>query len=99
MFGSKRREKFPNIDWYCDNCNDHLNNQPGFYDDCTVWSCVACGHTNFITEDEIIWDEDFDNNSFSERLSVDDAALIWLSYGKDEDYMFGYSAQELEDTL
>ena len=32
-------------------------------------------------------------------LSVYDAALIWASNGKDEDYMFGYSEDELEDAL
>lgn len=34
-----------------------------------------------------------------ERISVGDAALIWASNGKDEDYMFGYSEEELEDAL
>ena len=35
----------------------------------------------------------------SESLSVYDAALIWASNGKDEDYMFGYSKSELESAL
>lgn len=30
------------------------------------------------------------------RISVHEAADIWLSTGKDEDQMFGYSAEELE---
>lgn len=30
------------------------------------------------------------------RISVYEAADIWLSSGKDEDQMFGYSADELE---
>ncbi len=34
-----------------------------------------------------------------ESLSVYDAALIWASNGKDEDYSFGYSEEELEDVL
>ena len=42
---------------------------------------------------EAEYDED------SEKLSVYDAALIWLSNGKDEDYTFGYSEDELEDAL
>ena len=33
----------------------------------------------------------------SEALSVGDAADIWRSKGMDEDYMFGYSAEELRD--
>lgn len=35
----------------------------------------------------------------SSSLSVYDAALIWASHGKDEDYMFGYSESELESAL
>ena len=34
-----------------------------------------------------------------ESLSVYDAALIWASNGKDEDYTFGYSEDDLEDAL
>lgn len=34
-----------------------------------------------------------------ETLSVWDAADIWASNGKDEDYTFGYSEEELEDAL
>lgn len=34
-----------------------------------------------------------------ECLDVYNAALIWLSNGKDEDYTFGYSEEELEDAL
>ncbi len=34
-----------------------------------------------------------------EKLDVYDAALIWASNGKDEDYMFGYTEEELEDAL
>lgn len=39
------------------------------------------------------------NNDCDNVLSVYDAALIWASHGKDEDYMFGYSEEELEDAL
>lgn len=41
-------------------------------------------------------DEEVDD---SERLSVYDAALIWIFNGKDEDYTFGYTEEELEDAL
>lgn len=34
-----------------------------------------------------------------ERLSVYDAAEIWRDSGKDEDNMFGYTEEELEDAL
>lgn len=39
-------------------------------------------------------DEDTDEE---ESLSVYEAADIWFSNGKDEDYMFGYTAEELEE--
>ena len=35
----------------------------------------------------------------SEDLSVYEAALIWSSNGRDEDYMFGYTEEELEEAL
>ncbi len=54
--------------------------------------CPVCG--------ELYHDDDFDDaGDDSERLSVYDAADIWLSNGKDEDYTFGYSVSELERAL
>ena len=44
-------------------------------------------------------DDDEDDYESDESLSVYDAALIWQSNGKDEDYTFGYSEDELEDAL
>lgn len=81
---------FDDYDWYCDECDAYLNDQDGFYAGCGTWICKECGHLNYIDEDNIIEDE---------SLSVYDAALIWASNGKDEDYMFGYSEEELEDAL
>lgn len=49
-------------------------------------------HTAAITVSE--YDEDD-----GEGLSVYDAAEIWASSGKDEDYMFGYSEDDLESAL
>ena len=46
--------------------------------------------------------EPYDDDQFDEEgevLSVYEAALIWMSNGKDEDYTFGYSEDELEDAL
>lgn len=40
-----------------------------------------------------------EDDSDDEPLSVYDAALIWMSNGKDEDYMFGYTEEELEAAL
>lgn len=41
-------------------------------------------------KNEVVVDDDFEEDDSSERLSVWDAADIWASNGKDEDYMFGY---------
>lgn len=42
---------------------------------------------------------DYDEVDNEEMLSVYDAALIWASNGKDEDYTFGYTEEELEAAL
>lgn len=42
---------------------------------------------------------DDNDDDYGEALSVDEAADIWASHGKDEDYMFGFSEEELEDAL
>lgn len=49
-------------------------------------------------KDETVFDDDFEEDD-SESLSVWDAAEIWASNGKDEDYMFGYTEEELEAAL
>ncbi len=73
--------------------------------------CPDCGHRmNRVLDIFGNWDGEtyecrFCDSSYSydddedERLSVFDAAAIWASNGKDEDYMFGYSEEELEDAL
>lgn len=43
--------------------------------------------------------EYFEESDESEAISVWDAAEIWASNGKDEDYTFGYSEEELENAL
>lgn len=45
---------FPNVDWYCDQCDEYLNDQPGFYDDGGSWTCTECGQSNSISSDAII---------------------------------------------
>ena len=84
-------------DWYCDECDASLNDQPGFTTQYGEWKCTKCGCVNYIDQYAVIDSEEDDEDS--ESLSVYDAAEIWLSNGKDEDYMFGYSEEELEDAL
>lgn len=60
--------------------------------------CAECALNVDLTkgQDE---EDDEDDEDDSERLSVYEAAEIWASHGKDEDYTFGYSEDELEDAL
>ncbi len=46
-------------------------------------------------EDEFMNSDDDDDEDDTERLSVSDAADIWLSNGCDEEYTFGYSEKQL----
>ena len=50
-------------------------------------------------KDEVFLEDDYEDKDDSERLSIWDAAQIWASNGKDEDYTFGYTEEELEDAL
>jgi transposase-like protein len=45
--------RFPNVDWYCDQCNEHLNPQPGFDDSRYIWKCTNCGYKSSISFDNI----------------------------------------------
>ena len=45
------------------------------------------------------YDDYDDDDCYGERIDVYDAANIWLSSGKDEDQMFGYTEEELENAL
>lgn len=54
------------------------------------------GGTEWFVDDEYINEGSDENRGV---LGVYDTALIWDSHGKDEDYMFGYTEEELEDAL
>ena len=51
-------ERFPDVDWYCDRCNAHLNSQSGFDDNKYTWKCEACGHKNSLSRDNIYESQD-----------------------------------------
>ena len=57
------------------------------------YTCLKCDYS--FHDDFYDLDEDENNES----ISVYDAAEIWASNGKDEEYMFGYSWDELEEAL
>lgn len=63
------------------------------YGMCKTEECPVC-HLKFTVEME----ECLNDDSYG-GLPVDEAAQIWASNGKDEDYMFGYSWDELEAAL
>ena len=52
-----------------------------------------------VRQTEYIDDDEDDDGHDSEALDVYDAALIWQSNGMDEDYMFGYTEEELRNAL
>lgn len=68
----------------CPNCGTPLTKR-------YVYSEMYCENCRYGLDD--------DDDESDESLSVYDAALIWQSNGKDEDYTFGYSEDELEDAL
>ena len=70
----------------CPRCGQAMTKRYSY----SAWWCSNCQAGLEDSED----DEDE-----GEYLSVYDAALIWASNGKDEDYTFGYSEDELEEAL
>lgn len=60
--GDDLDHRFPGIEWYCDQCGAHLNEQEGFDDQRHIWNCTACGYPNRIEMDAIYEnDEDWKN--------------------------------------
>lgn len=74
-------------DFTCWNCGRETEYEGDGY-----WHCSHCNESFFEGYDE-------DENGVGESIGVDEAALIWASHGKDEDYTFGYSEDELKDAL
>lgn len=60
--GDDLDSRFPGVEWYCDHCGAHLNEQAGFDDHLSEWKCAACGHENELDISEIYEnDEDWKN--------------------------------------
>lgn len=72
----------------CPECGHRLSRVKDMWGnwDGETYQCDYCATESYDEDDE-------------EALSVYDAALIWASNGKDEDYTFGYTEEELEDAL
>lgn len=71
----------------CPRCGQPMTKRWSF----SGWWCGNC-HAG-------LEDVDNDDDDDSEHIDVQTAAQIWASNGKDEDYTFGYSEEELEDAL
>lgn len=80
----------------CPTCGHRLNREKDEFGnwDGTSYICINC--SNLDDTDDY---DDYDDYDDEDNLSVYEAALIWLSNGKDEDYTFGYDEEELEDAL
>lgn len=72
--------------------------------------CDVCGHRMTKVGEDLYFcqychdhglDSDYvdDDDEDDEAIDAEDAALIWLSHGCDEDYTFGYSEDELKNSL
>ena len=93
--------------WVCDHCYSAMNvTNEG--ENRNKIECPNCGTYWYVDDDDEYindgsgWspsDDDEDDANSEESISVYDAALIWKSHGKDEDYTFGYTEDELEDAL
>ena len=73
----------------CPNCGNEMHRRYEY----SGWWCDFCHDSPFGEADDYDDDDDLDN------INVYDAADIWMSNGKDEDYMFGYTREELEAAL
>lgn len=56
--GDDLENRFPGIEWMCDNCGAYLNVQDGFDDHLPIWQCRSCGHLNLISEEVIYNNEE-----------------------------------------
>lgn len=93
-FLTKKEKSWDEIDVYegetppCPKCGTPLVKK-------FIYSEMYCGECHYGLDD----DDDDDGDGESEVLTVYEAAQIWASHGKDEDYMFEYSREELEAAL
>ncbi|MBO4877652.1 MAG: hypothetical protein J5501_06590 [Ruminococcus sp.] len=63
--------------------------------------CPECGKTMQRIDEDTFYCPfcSYEEDDNEEGIDVYEAAQIWASNGKDEDYTFGYSVSELEDAL
>ena len=74
-------------DWYCDECGEYMNDQPGFTVKRGTWKCKSCGAVNDVSEDNIRYEEDNDYDSDDDDDDDDD------------DYTYGYGSDDDDDYI
>lgn len=69
--GDDMENKYPGVDWYCDQCGDYLNKQESFDDHLPFWQCRKCGYVNIIDYDEIYENEEDARNEIHRHSKED----------------------------
>lgn len=88
---------------YGEECRIFYDNANASFGLADCWSnrilCASCAIDEIDEENAMYGDNSDGDDDDNEGIDVYTAADIWLSHGKDEDYMFGYSEDELEEAL
>ena len=84
----EERDTFIGVTPPCPQCGEPMRKK-------YVFSEMYCANINCSNFYGIVEDDAYNDES----LSVYDAAQIWASNGKDEDYTFGYTEEDLKDAL
>lgn len=83
-----------------DKCGEYHLIDSARMDISTKILCADCALDVAREDYERLIEEDPDYYDDNEKdIDVYQAAEIWASHGKDEDYMFGYTEEELEEAL
>ncbi len=79
-------------DWFCDECDAFLNDQPGFAVTSGRWLWKECGDLNDVAENNVI-DISFDDDDDDD---YDDDEYDYIFYnGEDEDYDEDFDYEDL----
>ena len=70
-YGDELDREYPGIEFYCDSCNDHLNEQEGFDDHLPVWKCTKCGYENVISA-EVIYESTEDRRMGKDPIPAEE---------------------------
>lgn len=71
-------ERFPGIDWFCDNCDSNLNKQKGFDDRKYIWKCKKCGYKNSISAANIRYKDPVIHNITGFLLGFSRSLLVYV---------------------